>query len=336
MVVITRPALLVAAVIIIVIVIGASVALVVSHGSSSVSVGSISVGVSSFDAYRVDPSISNVPVKVNYVIYSLTPSLFDALLRGEVDIAILPADLAGLALLQSNNTYVVAVDFPLFQGIVVPAGSNITSPAQLAGKTVAIPVGTGTYYLFVIMMKELYNLTVSPNLTGPDVVHVINAAPGNVIDAVLTGSAQAGVIWQPMLAEAVELYHMRVIATYQEMWHNLTGQETAPFLVWVATSKLVSNRHLLVNVLTLHAESAEAWDHNESLAALALEKLYGVPGNVSQLVWASTNDTPTSVCINQQEYQELVSEWQYLVRSGFFTAMPNTSRILTCSDLGLS
>lgn len=324
-----------AVVIVVAVVAGAYVALTASR-PPTVIIGSIAVGPSAFDSYRADPSISNVSVKVNYVAFSLTPSLYDALMKGEVEIAIIPADLAGLALLNSNDTYVIALDYPLFQAIIVPANSTITSPAQLGGKTVAIPVGTGTYYLFEVMMKALYNLTVSTNETGPNVIHVINVAPGEVIDAVATGSAQAGVIWQPMLAIAQTQYHMRVLATFQQLWQNMTGEPTAPFLVWVATSKVVSDRPLLLKVLRLHAEAAYAWDHNETLAVIALERLYNVPPQAAPLVWAMTNDTPASPCITQQGYQELVSEWQYLVKAGFLSSMPNTSRILTCSELGLS
>lgn len=300
-----------------------------------VTVGSISVGSSAFDAYRYDPAVANVSLNYKYVAFSLTPSLLDAVLRGEVDVAILPADLAAVALLQSNDTYVVGVDYQLFQGIIVPQDSNITSPAQLAGKTVAIPIGTGTYYLFVALMKGLYNLTVSPNETGPNVVHVINAQPGNVIDAVLSGSAQAGVIWEPMLSLAVVQYHMKIIATFQQMWSQLTGQPNAPFLVLVATSSFVKDRPLLIKFLEVHAESAYAWDHNETLAVDALVKFYNVPPQVAEMVWERTNNTPTSVCITQQEANELISEWEYLVQTGMIPSLPNTSRILTCQSLGL-
>lgn len=298
-------------------------------------VGSISVGSSAFDAYRFNPSIANLSIRYKYVAFSLTPSLLDAVLKGEVDVAILPADLAAIALLEGNDTYVVGVDYPLFQGIVVPQGSNITTPAQLAGRTVAIPIGTGTYYLFVALMRGLYNLTVSPNETGPNVVHVVNSQPGDVIDAVLTGSAQAGVIWEPMLSLAVVQYHMKLIATFQQMWEQLTGEPSAPFLVLVATSKFVHDRPLLLRFLEVHAESAYAWDHNETLAVESLVRLYDVPPQVAELVWERTNDTPAGVCINQQEAYELISEWGYLAQAGMIPTLPNTSRILTCQSLGM-
>ncbi|MGC9071286.1 MAG: ABC transporter substrate-binding protein [Acidilobus sp.] len=322
------------AVIVIAVVAGLAYAFI-RPGQLVVTVGSISVGPSSFDAYRYDPEISNVTLKYDYVGYSLTPSLLDALLGGQVEVAILPADLAAIAILRSNDTYVIAVDYPLFQAIIVPGNSTIASPAQLAGKTVAIPVGTGTYYLFVVMMKDLYNLTVSPNASGPSVVHVVNVAPGEVIDAVETGSAQAGVVWEPMLSLALFKYHMRILATFQRLWQEMTGEPTAPFLVWVATSKLVSDRPLLVRALEVHADSAYAWDRNETLAVDALYKFYAVPPQVGELVWMRTNDTPTGLCITQAELQELMSEWEYLERAGMIPTTPSPSRVLTCATLGL-
>ncbi len=324
------------AIVVIILVVGAVLATYLYRPSNkTVIIGSISVGASSFDAFRYDPAVANVSLSYRYVGFSLTPSLLDALLRGQVDVAILPADLAAIALLQSNDTYVVGVDFTLFQGIIVPANSNITSPAQLAGKTVAIPVGTGTYYLFIVLMKDLYNLTVSTNATGASVVHVVNAMPGDVVDAVLTGSAQAGVIWEPMLSQAVVQYHMKIIATFQKMWEQMTGQPTAPFLVLVATSKLVNDHPLLVRFLEVHAESAYAWDHNESLAVDALSSFYNVPPSVAEMVWSRTNNTPTGVCIAQQELEELLSEWEYLVQAGMIPTLPNSTRVLTCGSLGL-
>ncbi|MGC9209910.1 MAG: ABC transporter substrate-binding protein [Acidilobus sp.] len=330
-----RPSSLAAVVVVVIVVVAGMAYYFLSSSQPVVTIGSISLGPSSFDAYRYYPGVANVSLKYDYIGFSLTPSLLDAVLRNQVDVGILPADLAAIALLQSNDTYVIAVDYPLFQGIIVPSSSNITSPAQLAGKTVAVPVGTGTYFLFVIMMRELYNLTVSPNVSGPNVIHVINVAPGEVIDAVESGSAQAGVIWEPMLSLAVVKYHMRVLATFQQLWQEMTGEPTAPFLVWVATSKLVKDRPLLLKVLEVHAESAYAWDNNETLAVQALLKFYNVPPQVGELVWARTNDTPTGLCITQQELQELMSEWEYLVKAGMIPTTPSPSRVLTCAALGL-
>lgn len=324
-----------ALVVLVVVIVGLAVYLAYPRREAEVVIGSISVGPSSFDAYRLDPSLSNVTgLKVDYVGYSLTPSLLDALLSNQVDVAILPSDLAAVALLQSNDTYVIAVDYNLFQAVIVPSGSNITSLAQLAGKRVAVPVGTGTYYLFVLFMKRLYNLTVSPNESGPDVVTAVNVAPSEVIDAVEDGSASAGVVWEPMVSEAMVQYHMRVLCWFSQLWENMTGEPTAPFLVWVATSKVVDNPHLLRSLLELHAESAAAWDSNSTLAEYALNKFYGVPVNVGYLVWEHTNNTPTGVCINQQELSELEEEWSALRQSGMISIVPPASRVITCASLG--
>ena len=330
-----RTAALVAAVVVIVVAGGLAAYLLYPRPAPVVVIGSIAVGPSSFDAYRLDPSLSNVTgLRIDYVAYSLTPSLLDALLGGRVDVAILPSDLAAIALLQSNDTYVIAVDYNLFQAIIVPANSNITSPAQLAGKKVAVPVGTGTYYLFALLMKRLYNLTVSTNESGPGVVTAINVAPGEVIDAVESGSAAAGVVWEPMVSEAVAQYHMRVLAWFSQLWENMTGQPTAPFLVWVATSKVVGNPKLLRALLELHAESAAAWDSNSTLAVEALYKFYGVPPDVGYLVWEHTNSTPTGLCITQQELGELEAVWSALEQAGMIPTTPPASRVITCAALG--
>lgn len=323
--------------IIIVIVAGFSVYLNYPRPASKIIIGSISVGPSSFDAYRLNPSISNVTgISIKYVGYSLTPSLLDALLSGQVDVAILPADLAAIALQQSNNTYIIAVDYNFFQAIIVPNGSNITSPAQLAGKKVAVPLGTGTYYLFALFMQDLYHLRVSTNESGPDIVTAVNAAPGEVVDAVESGSASAGVTWDPMVSEAIVQYHMKVLAWFSQLWENMTGQPTAPFLVWVATSKVVNNKHLLASLLELHAESASAWDSNLTLATDALYRFYGVPENVGVLVWKHTNNTPAEFCINQQEVNELEAEWLALKQAGLISSIPSGSRIITCAYLGVN
>jgi len=76
------------AVLAVVIAAGAYVALTASR-PPTVIIGSIAVGSSAFDSYRANPSISNVSVKVNYVAFSLTPSLYDALMKGEVEVAII-------------------------------------------------------------------------------------------------------------------------------------------------------------------------------------------------------------------------------------------------------
>ncbi|MCE4604395.1 MAG: ABC transporter substrate-binding protein [Aeropyrum sp.] len=288
----------------------------------------ITVGLSTFDVIETDPSIlEGLGLEIEVLRFQIPPQSIDAIIRGDTQLTVLPVELAGLTMLRGGDVYIVALDYMMNQAIIALPGSGVESPEDLKGRRVAAVVGSGTYAMFKSFMKELYGITVSEE--GESDVIVVNVRPGDVLNALLKGDADAAVIWDPIVSIAVEKHGAVIVASYQELWEEWSGRESAPMLVWIARAEVVSDGELLDKVLEAHRRAAEKWNEDRSFVVDMLASLYNLDSDVAELVW-ERNQMYTGLCISEELKEAMLDVWRLVYSAGYLEEMPPEERIVTC------
>ncbi len=290
----------------------------------------ITVGLSTFDVIEKRPEVfSGIPLTIQVVRFQVPPQSIDSLLKNDTQLTVIPVELAGLTM-QKGDVRIIAVDNYMNQAIIVRNDSSINDIRDLKGKTVAAVVGSGTYAMFKSFMKELYNITVTEGEESD--IKIINVRPSEVIDAVLNGDADAGVIWDPIVSLAVTKYNMKILASYQELWEKWSGTTKPPMLVWIVRGDILENNHKLIDLLQeTHKKAAEYWNNNKEDTIAILVELYGLSSDVAEKVW-ERNQMYTAKCISEEMKESIVKIWELAVEAGYLEKMPSPNNIITCSD----
>ena len=295
--------------------------------------GTIQAGISLLDVVDKDPgTLQGLPINVTVVRLGTPPQLVDALIKGDVDLAVLPVELAAVAINKGADAYIIAIDYDMNQAIIARSDSGIKTPEDLRGRKVAAVVGSGTYAMFKALMKEVYGLDVGVG-EGYD-VEIVNLAPPQVVDALANGDVDAAVIWEPLVSLAVEKHNAVIVATLADLWRQYIGdsEAPAPMLAWVATGKIVSDKTLLSAVLEAHYRAAEKWVSQRDWTVSILVDLYNLPPDVAESVY-DRSVVHTEKCI-PDEYKQLIDKiWTLAVEAGYIDSKPSLDRVVTCSNV---
>lgn len=294
----------------------------------SLRASTITVGISTLDVVEKRPEVlEGLGLEIEVVRFQVPPQSIDAILKGDTQLTVLPVELAGITMLRGGDVYIVALDYMMNQAIIAPAGSGIESPEDLVGKRVAAVVGSGTYAMFKSFMKQLYGINVSEE--GDSDVVIVNVRPGDVINALLNGDADAAVIWDPIVSLAIEKFGMEIIASYQELWREWSGLDHAPMLVWIARGEVVQDERLLDKLLEAHFRAAKEWNTNREGTVELLVELYNLDPEVAERVW-ERNPIYGEKCITEELKEAMVKVWELAYQAGYLQDVPPEGRIVTC------
>ena len=135
---------------------------------------------------------------VNWVKFTSGPPQFAALQGGRVNLAW--GGIGPFMLARANGANVVWIatveNYNRLENLVVPAGSPITSIKQLAGKKVALVIGSDTDYG---MLTALKNAGMSPGS-----VEILNMQPPAQVAALLNGDISAAFFWSPFVNQILD------------------------------------------------------------------------------------------------------------------------------------
>jgi sulfonate transport system substrate-binding protein len=176
---------------------------------------------------------------------------------GSIDVGSTAGSAALLA--RANGSPIQVIDIysqPEWSAIVVPAGSDITSVADLAGKSVAATAGTDPYF-FLLQALETEGLTI-------DDIEVQNLQHADGRAALEAGSVDAWAGLDPIMAAAEVESGAQLI--YRNVDFNSYG-----FLN--ATEEFLTEHADLAQVVVDAYEQARAWalENPEETAALLAE-----------------------------------------------------------------
>ncbi|MCE4606766.1 MAG: ABC transporter substrate-binding protein [Desulfurococcales archaeon] len=254
----------------------------------TITVATIQFGISTLDLIQ-EGVVKPYGINVKAMRIQLAPDVATALLKGDAQVAILPVDVAAKLFEAGKDITIIAVDMYQNQAILVPVNSSIKDPSMLKGRTVASPIASGTFAMFKSYMKALYNLTVlNPGEQG-DGVMVVNTPPAQALDAVAKGDADAAVVWEPIVSQALASGKYKIIASFQDMWGRIGYPGKPVMIVWVARGDWVrSHPEQVEKLLEARREAALAWTGNRAATINALEKLYGLQGKVLNILYNRT------------------------------------------------
>jgi NitT/TauT family transport system substrate-binding protein len=127
---------------------------------------------------------------VSIVDYSTGPLAVEALIMGEVDVAgSSDYAVAKNAVERENISIFSAVGSSEFIDLVARKDSGIATPSDLKGKTIGVALDTVAEF-------NLAKFLVSNGLTMADIA-VVNVIPSQYVEAVINGSVDALVSWEP-------------------------------------------------------------------------------------------------------------------------------------------
>lgn len=237
------------------------------EGGRAIKVGTIQGGISTLDLI---PKEELKRLSVDVIHFSRTLDLANALARGDVDLAVIPAELVGKLKEQGEEVYIVDVEMFQNQAIVGRGGSL---RAALKGR-VGVFVPTGTFSMFKSYMKELYGLNVEE-------LNLVDAPPPQLLEAFSRGEVDAVVIWEPFVSKLIVEMNGTILASYEELWHKWSGSEQpGVMIVWAASKKGMNSP--IQGVLEARKEAAKRWGSEYAKARL-MEK-YGLSEAVAESV----------------------------------------------------
>jgi len=190
-------------------------------------------------------------VKVNWTAFDTGTAMSAAMASGDIDIAVsqgLPPFVVATSAGQDLQIVDVAVSYSDNDNCVVRSELEIdkTSAAELAGKTVAVPLGTAAHYGF---LKQMDHFGVAL-----DSVTVVDMAPAEGQAALAQGSVDMACGWGGALRRMVESGNVLLTGAEKEELGILVFDVTS-----APSSFVAENPEMLAKFLDVTASANKAW-----------------------------------------------------------------------------
>ena len=174
---------------------------------------------------------------VNLVRFTSGPAQFAALAGGQIDLAWGGMGAFSLAKANGQDLHFISIfmDYNPLQAMVVLGNSKIQSPKDLAGKKIALVIGSDAHYGTV--------RTLAKHGVDPKSVSILGMAPPQQIAALENGDVDAMYVWEPFVTPLVEK-GARVISRMPEL------DPGSSFLSWAGRREwLEANSDTVVKIL---------------------------------------------------------------------------------------
>ncbi len=283
--------------------------------------GTLQGGISTLDVMENKSLGEKYGFNLQVLRFQKTPDIIAALSNGEVDVAVIPAEMAA-KLIQSNvNVTIFAVDMYQNQGILT-LSSDINSPEDLVGRKVGVVAASGTYKMFKAYMGVVYNISVNEESTVvSDKINIVNVPPPLIVDALVNGDVDAIVIWEPFVSVAVVKHDARFVANYSELWRKMGKSGDPVMLVWVARSELVGSK-ILDNLAKAREEAAKIWVSDKDYTLSLLISLYNLDEEVANFLYNRVKIS--TVNLNGDLESNIREVWWLAWKGGYLPEDPST------------
>ena len=184
--------------------------------------------------------------------------------------------------------------------IMVKKGSDIQKPADLAGKTVAIP-GHSTVQDF-LLQKALQKFKVDPKK-----VSTIVLKPPEMIGALRTGQIDAFIAWEPYPAKAQTMGVGQILLTSNQIWKN------HPCCVLIADDGFRKLHPKDVSdMVKAHVEATDfIHDHPDEAVKIGM-KYTGMDEETVRIAMKNVNYTYQLSIDGETEYVDFLSRLKYI------------------------
>jgi NitT/TauT family transport system substrate-binding protein len=299
----------------------ASVSTAAAGGGSLpvVRIGTLRGGVSSMDVILALKLDERYGFRLEPHYFTSTLDLANALKKGDIDVAIIPAEFVAKLREKGVNVTILAVDFYQNQAVVVRDGVNATGIEQLRGARVGVFKPTGTYAMFVAYMRSIYGIE------PEEYFRLVNAPPPQLVQAFARGDVDAVVIWEPFVSKLVGELGGRILVSYRQLWSMWKGHagRNGVMIVYAANAKWAwGHPGLVEKLLKARSAAAREWNSNETLAVSILEKNYGLKAGAARLCWERLK-MEESEGLTEGMVKNILAVWELAREGGYISTSPD-------------
>jgi len=212
------------------------------------------------------PSVNNVDV--SYEVCAGPDVLIPKLLKGEVDIGILPPNAAAKIYAKQPDSIILAGISGLGMLSLVSTDKSVKSLEDLKGKTVFVAgQGSTPEYVFrAVLEKNGYNAG-----EGKDSVNLDFSIPASeMAAAIASGKIQYAVMPEPFATVAASKSSCFRALNLQALWKESFGKETFPMTALVVRKEFAEKYPETLRAFLKEAEKAVDWTLNNPKEAAAL------------------------------------------------------------------
>ena len=207
--------------------------------------------------------------KYNYNIYGTADEISTGLIKGEIDIAAIPCNLASVLYNKTQGEILIAAVNTLGVLYIVENGNTISDIKDLKGQTL-YSTGQGTtpeYTLRYILSKN----GIDPDR---DINIVYCSEASEVVSAISSGNATIGMLPQPYVTVAQnKIEGLRIALDITEEWEQADKDSTVVTGVTVVQKEFAQNNPKAVqDFINEYRNSAEFANAETDACALLLEK----------------------------------------------------------------
>ncbi|RSN77697.1 MAG: hypothetical protein DSO07_09535 [Thermoproteota archaeon] len=257
-------------------------------------VGTLQGGISTLDLMP--------DVDVRY--FDKTLDLAQALMRGDVDFAVIPAELVAKIRMMDSDVKIISVDMMQNQAIVV---KDISSLEGLRGKRIGVFTPTGTFAMFSSYMSAL-------NITD---FKLVDKPPAQLIQAFQKDEVDAVVIWEPYVSKLVGMGG-KILVTFRDLW-RICGLKGDPVMVvWAARPGIDADS--VNKVMKMREKALSEWG-NETLVVRVMMDKYGLTAEEASFMYKRVEIVKTGL---DEDLKRSIREVWYLAwRGGYIQRDPS-------------
>ena len=274
-------------ILIVIVVLGAAIIYTQCHSSLNepeIKAATLQGGISTLDLLDKTSIPENNGFKLDVLRLQKTPDILTAIIRGDADVAVIPAEMAGRLLEDNNDIVIIDAEMLQNQAIIM---RNIKNIKELAGGKVGALLASGTYKVYKAYMKILYNITIIENGSPKDdEVLAVNVLPGVFLQALYHGDIDAVVVWEPFVSKAIASHNITGVIDFQSLWEK-TGFKGEPvMLVWVANKKFVETHPELINAfIKARRQAVSYWRDHPDKTKKILMNLYKLDSKEADILY---------------------------------------------------
>lgn len=156
----------------------------------------------------LEEALAEYNVTVNWNDFESGPPMNESLAAGASDIGVIgdvPV-VSAIAAGQNNPVIAIASHAPASYGVVVAADSDITSAADLKGKTLATTIGS-TSHEHIDMLLAVNGIDINTD------IQLVNISTGDAATVLANHEADAVALWEPNITRLVDSGAAKLIAT---------------------------------------------------------------------------------------------------------------------------
>jgi len=281
--------------------------------------GTLLGGISTLDVMESEKLGEEYGFALKVYRFHKTPEILAALERGDIDVAVIPAEMAAKLLEKGVRLKIIAADMYQNQA-VLSMDPTIKSIGDLVGRRVGAVVASGTYRMFKAYVKLAYGVEVSESGGSQKSIHVVNLEPGAMVSALERGDVDAIVAWEPIVSKALAK-GAHIVEDFTSLWRRVGGKELPVMLVYAARESWVeSNPDLVKKFVEARLEAAKIWIREKSVVVSLLEKLYHLSKKEADILYSRVKivDRPLDATI----VNSIKDVWKLAWTGGYLSKDP--------------